>query len=173
MYQDYKDLLSAFQSHGVKYLVVGGFAVIYHSQPRFTKDIDLFIKADPANAKATYAALADFGAPLQGIRPEDFCDRNSFFRFGREPKGFDILPAIPGVDFDAAWERRVESVIDAATGLKANFISAEDLIASKLASGRARDLADVEDIRKAVESQQPRPAKAKRSEPTSGGGPRQ
>jgi hypothetical protein len=59
MYQDYKDLLCAFHAHGVKYLVVGGFAVIYHSQPRFTKDMDLFIKADPANAKATYAALAD------------------------------------------------------------------------------------------------------------------
>src|SRR5580704_6474596 len=63
MFQDYKDLLSAFQSHGVKYLVVGGFAVIYHSQPRFTKDMDLFIKPDPVNAKATYAALAQFGAP--------------------------------------------------------------------------------------------------------------
>ena len=124
MYQDYKDLLSAFQSHGIKYLVVGGFAVIYHSQPRFTNDIDLFIKAEPENARATYAALADFGVSLQGIRPEDFTDRNSFFRFGSEPKGIDILPAIPGVDFDAAWERRVETVIDPATGLKANFISA-------------------------------------------------
>ena len=112
MYQDYKDLLFAFQSHGVKYLIVGGFAVIYHSQPRFTKDIDLFIKADPENASALYAALAAFGAPLEGIRPEDFTDRNSFFRFGREPKGFDILPSIPGVDFDAAWERRVETVVD-------------------------------------------------------------
>ena len=122
MYQDYKDLLSAFQSHGVKYLVVGGFAVIYHSQPRFTKDMDLFIKADPDNAQATYAALAAFGAPLQGIRPEDFAERGSFFRFGRDPKGFDILPDIPGVDFDGAWERRVETVIDAGTGLKANFI---------------------------------------------------
>jgi hypothetical protein len=172
MYQDYKDLLSAFQSHGVKYLVVGGFAVIYHSQPRFTKDIDLFIKADPANAQATYAALAEFGAPLKGITPEDFTDCNSFFRFGREPKGFDILPSIPGVDFDAAWERRVETVVDTATGLKANFISADDLIASKLASGRARDLADVEDIRKAAESQQPRPAK-KAPETTPGGDPSQ
>ena len=173
MYQDYKDLLSAFQSHGVKYLVVGGFAVIHHSQPRFTKDMDLFIKADPENAKATYAALADFGAPLQDIRPDDFTDRKSFFRFGREPKGFDILPAIPGVDFDAAWERRVEIVVDTATGLKANFISAEDLIASKLASGRARDLADVEDIRKAAETQQPRPAQKKPPETTPGGGPGQ
>src|SRR5271169_4747988 len=144
MYQDYKDLLSAFQSHGVKYLVVGGFAVIYHSQPRFTKDIDLFIKADAENANAIYAALAEFGAPLEGITPTDFTDRNSFFRFGREPRGFDILPAIPGVDFDAAWERRVETVIDAATGLKANFISGDDLIASKLASGRLQDIADAD-----------------------------
>ena len=134
------------------HMSVGGFAVIYHSQPRFTKDMDLLIKADPENAKATYAALAEFGAPLRGVRPEDFTDSSSFFRFGRDPKGFDILPAIPGVEFDAAWERRVETVVDTATGLKANFISAEDLIASKLASGRPRDLADVDDIRKAAES---------------------
>jgi len=150
MYQDYKDLLSAFESHGVKYLIVGGFAVIYHSQPRFTKDMDLFIKADPANAKATYAALAEFGAPLQGIRPDDFTNRNNFYRFGRDPKGFDILPDIPGVDFDAAWERRVEIVVDAATGQKANFISAEDLIVSKLASGRPQDLADADAVKQAL-----------------------
>jgi hypothetical protein len=155
MYQDYKDLLSAFHAHGVKYLVVGGFAVIFHAQPRFTKDMDVFIKADPPNAQATWTALAEFGAALQGIRPEDFADRRSFFRFGRDPKGFDILPDIPGVDFDAAWERRVESVIDPATGLKANFISADDLIASKLASGRPQDLADADAIRKAAQSQRP------------------
>jgi hypothetical protein len=126
--------------------------VIYHSQPRFTKDIDLFIEASPENARATYAALAEFGAPLQGIRAEDFTDPNSFFRFGRDPKVFDVLPAIPGVEFDVAWESRIETVVDKATGLKANFISAEHLIASKVASGRLRDLADVEDIRKAAES---------------------
>ena len=81
MYQDYKDLLSAFHARGVKYLIVGGYAVIFHAQPRFTKDIDLFIKADPANAQATYDALAEFGASLKGIRPEDFADRTCFFRF--------------------------------------------------------------------------------------------
>ena len=155
MYQDYKDLLCAFHAHGVKYLVVGGFAVIYHAQPRFTNDIDLFIKPDLVNAKATYAALADFGVALQGICPDDFTDRSSFFRFGREPKGFDILPAIPGVDFDAAWERRVETVVGSATGLRATFISAADLIASKLASGRPQDLADADAIRKAAESKRP------------------
>src|SRR6185503_20972848 len=65
MYQDYKDLLSAFHAHGVRYLIVGGYAVIVHAQPRYTKDIDLFIKADLANAQATYAALAEFGAALE------------------------------------------------------------------------------------------------------------
>ncbi|MGH7116654.1 MAG: DUF6036 family nucleotidyltransferase, partial [Stellaceae bacterium] len=148
MNQDYKDLLSVFQSHGVRYLIVGGYAVIYHAQPRFTKDLDLFIQADPANARAAYAALAEFGAVLQGLLPEDLADPNSFFRFGREPKGFDIHPSIPGVHFDAAWEKRVETVIDPATGLKANFISANDLIAAKLAAGRPQDIADVDAIRK-------------------------
>jgi hypothetical protein len=160
--------LSAFDAHGVRYLIVGAYAVTFHAQPRFTKDIDLFIKADPANAQATYAALAEFGASLQGIRPEDLVDRSSFFRFGREPRGFDILPDLPGVDFDAAWERRVEGVLDAATGLKAFFISKGDLIAAKLASGRPQDLADVDAIRKAMESQGPRPANKKPPEPTQG-----
>ncbi len=153
MYQDYKDLLSAFHARGVRYLIVGGYAVIFHAQPRFTSDIDVFIKADLANAQATYAALADFGVPLGGIRPEDFAERGSFFRFGRDPRGFDILLDIPGVDFDAAWERRVEGVIDANTGLKATFISRDDLVAAKLAAGRPQDLADVDAIRKAAKSQ--------------------
>ena len=154
MYQDYRDLLSAFHAHGVRYLVVGAYAVIYHAQPRFTKDIDLFIKTDPANSQAIYNALAAFGAPLLGIRPEDFSERGSFFRFGHEPHGFDILPDIPGVDFESAWERRVEGVIDPKSGLKANFISAPDLIASKLAAGRPQDIADAQAVRKAVEARE-------------------
>jgi hypothetical protein len=119
MYQDYKDLLSAFHAHGVRYLIVGGYAVIFHAQPRCTTDIGFCIKADLANAQAIYAALAEFGAALEGIRAEEFADRGSFFRFGRDPRGFDILPDLPGVDFEAAWERRVEGVLDAAGGHKA------------------------------------------------------
>jgi hypothetical protein len=152
MYQEFKDLLSAFHAHGVKYLIVGGYAVIFHAQPRTTNDIDLLIQADPGNAQATYEALAEFGLPLGEIRPEDFADCGSFYRFGHEPHCVDILPDIPGVDFDAAWERRVEGVIDRETGLKASFISAEDLIAAKLAAGRPQDLADVDAIRKAAAS---------------------
>jgi hypothetical protein len=159
MNQDYKDLLSAFHAHGVRYLIVGAYAVIFHAQPRFTKDIDLLIKADPLNAQATYSALAAFGAPLQGIRPEDFAEQGNFFRFGRDPYGFDILPDIPGVDFEAAWERRVEGIIEPKSGLKAFFISAPDLIAAKLAAGRPQDLADVDAISKALDANK-RPAKA-------------
>jgi hypothetical protein len=72
--------------------------------------------------QATYAALAEFGATLQDIRPEEFAKRGSFFRFGRDPRGFDILPDIPRVDFDAAWHRPVEGVIDAKSGLETFFI---------------------------------------------------
>jgi hypothetical protein len=157
MYHDYKDLLSAFHVHGVKYLIVGGYAVIFHAQPRFTRDIDLFIQADLANARATYAALAEFGAALDGIVMEDFAERGDFFRFGLDPHGFDILPDIAGVDFQAAWERRVEGVIDPESGLTAFFISAEDLVTAKLAAGRPQDLADVDAIRKAAASQKPTP----------------
>jgi hypothetical protein len=134
---------------------VGGYAVIFHAQPRFTRDIDFFIKADLLNARATHAALAEFGAALDGIRPEDFAKPGSFFRFGRDPRGFDLLPDLPGVDFDAAWKRRVEGVIDINTGLKAFFISSADLLAAKLASGRPQDLADADAIRRAMESQRP------------------
>jgi hypothetical protein len=148
MDRDQKDLLSAFRAHGVKYLIVGGFAVIFHSQPRFTKDLDLLIWMDTENGRAAYAALADFGAPLDGISAEDLVDGRSFFRFGREPQGIDILSFIPGVEFEAAWERRVDAVVDAATGLMASFISAEDLIGAKVAAGRPQDFADADAVRK-------------------------
>jgi hypothetical protein len=153
MYPDFKELLSVFNAHGVKYLVVGGYAVSFHSQPRATKDLDLFIKADSANARATYAALASFGAPLGSFDLEDLSDPRKFIRFGREPVAVDILPGIDGITFDEAWERRVEGVIDTASGLTAFFISKADLVASKLAVGRLRDLADVEEIREAEASQ--------------------
>jgi hypothetical protein len=94
MYEDFKDLLSAFHAHSVKYLIVGGYAVSFHGQPRATKDMDLFIKADAANAKAAYAALTAFGAPPADITVDDLADPRQFIRFGREPAAVDILPGI-------------------------------------------------------------------------------
>ncbi len=157
MFSDFKELLSFFNAHNVKYLIVGGHAVSFHAQPRATKDLDVFVKADAENAKATYAALAAFGAPLTGINEADLADSRKFIRFGREPVAVDILPGIDGVDFDGAWTRRVTGLIDPESGLTAFFISRDDLIASKLAAARLRDLADVEEIRDAQKDLGPDP----------------
>ena len=151
MYPDFKELLSVFNAHRVKYLIVGGYAVSFHAQPRATKDLDILVKADAANAKAIYAALTEFGAPLKGLSAESFAEAASFFRIGQEPVAVDLLSEIPGVDFDAAWERRVEGVIDPARGIAAHFVSKDDLIAAKVAAGRPQDLADVAAIRQAAE----------------------
>ncbi len=125
-----------------------------HAQPRATKDLDIWVKPDAENAKAVYAALKEFGAPLEGLTVADFAECGPFFHMGREPVAVDILTEIPGVDFEMAWERRVDAVIDMATGLTANFISYADLVTAKLTSGRPQDLADVDALRKAQESKQ-------------------
>lgn len=140
MYQDFKELLSALNAHRVKYLIVGGYAVSLHAEPRATKDLDILIGRSAENSKAVFAALADFGAPLEGLTPKDFMEPGSFFRMGTPPVMVDILSSIRGVDFDQAWERRVEFHVD--SGLSASFISREDLLAAKLAAGRPQDLAD-------------------------------
>ena len=85
MFPDFKELLSCFNAHNVKYLIVGGYAVSYYAQPRATKDLDLFIQCDPLNAEAAYDALTGFGAPLENITPRDLQDSRRFIRFGREP----------------------------------------------------------------------------------------
>jgi len=149
MISDYRELLSILNAHRVKYLVIGAYAVGIHAQPRATKDLDLLVKADAENAESVFAALAEFGAPLQGMTSADFQEPGPFFRMGREPIGVDILTTIPGVDFDAAWSRRVDAVFDEETGLRAPLISREDLLAAKRAAGRQQDLADVEAIENA------------------------
>jgi len=151
MFDDLKELLSIFHSQSVKYLIVGGYAVSFHAQPRATKDIDLLIRPDAENAKAVYAALVKFGAPLAGLTLEDLIERDKFFRMGRAPLMVDILSEIPGVDFDHAWANRAEGVIDVESGLVAFFISREDLIAAKLAAGRPQDIADVAALRQSVD----------------------
>ena len=165
MYPDFKELLSVLNEHRVRYLVVGAYAVSIHAQPRATKDLDILIKADVQNARKVFAALAQFGAPLVGMTAADFAEHGPFFRMGREPVSVDILTEIPGVDFDAAWQRRVRNLIDPTSGLKANFISASDLITAKLAAGRPQDIADVDAIRKTAASQTPRRPRKKTAKP--------
>jgi predicted nucleotidyltransferase len=152
MLKDQKELLEKLNEHGVKYLVIGGHAVGIHSEPRGTKDLDLFIRADPENSVAIFRALAEFGAPIAGMRPEDFNDKpTSVFQMGVPPARIDILQGIEGVEFDQAWAGRVDEVL--AGQVLAHIISREDLIANKLAVGRLQDLADVEKLREAQRAQ--------------------
>lgn len=145
--EDLRQLLLALNAHGVEYLVVGGWAVGYYADPRSTKDIDIFIRSSLKNSEAVFRALAEFGAPLAGVTPSDFRDApNSVFQLGFSPARADILQSIDGVDFDEAWQNRVEFSLD---GVEVHVISAEHLIRNKLQSGRLSDLADVEAIREA------------------------
>ena len=149
--QEFKELLSVFNEHRVKYLIVGGYAVAIHAQPRATKDLDLFVQPDFENAKAVYSALAKFGAPLAGLKPEDFLDPDSFFRMGSAPQMIEILSHISGISFAEAWDHRVEEVVDKDSGLKAFVISAADLVTNKLAAARPQDIADAAAVRRAHE----------------------
>ncbi len=147
--KDLKDLLLAFNAHAVEYLVVGGYAFGAYSEPRTTKDLDLFIRSDKKNAEAVFRALAQYGAPLEGLSSEDFTDGSSF-QIGNAPERIDILQHIDGVTFDEAWAHRVEGSIDGDT--PSHVISRDDLIRNKIASGREQDLLDVKVLRAAADA---------------------
>ena len=148
MPKDLKELLSAFNKHGVKYLVVGGYAFGVHAEPRATKDLDLLIRSDEMNSAAVYRALSQYGAPLDNLSPQDFMD-GSTFQIGQPPARVDLLQRIDGVTFDEAWQNRIEGLIDGEVPV--NVISRDDLIRNKLASGREQDLLDAKKLRAAAD----------------------
>ena len=141
LHEDFRDLLAAFADAKVRYLLVGGYAVAFHSRPRFTKDIDVWIDPDPGNVESTVAALAAFGAPevvlraLRGARVEDIV------YLGRPPVRVDIFKSLPGVTFPACYARRVVGEWE---GVPVSVIGVADLIDAKRASGRPQDRLDIE-----------------------------
>lgn len=137
---DFSDLLRLFNANQVKYLVIGGYALIQYAEPWYTKDLDLWISADTTNAQAVYRALREFGAPLTELTEVDFAQEGYFYQMGVPPVRVDILMGIPGAVFAEAWPRRLEVDFD---GLVVPFISRQDLITAKRASGRPQDLLDV------------------------------
>jgi hypothetical protein len=127
--------------------VIGGYAVMRYSEPRYTKDLDLWVATDPPNAAAVFAALREFGAPLSNLSEKDFMEPGYFYQMGRPPLRVDLMMSIPGVEFEAAWKNRDEVLID---GLPVPFISKADLIEAKIASGRPEDRLDVDRLRQAA-----------------------
>jgi hypothetical protein len=134
------------EKYKVRYLVVGGYAVMRYTEPRFTKDLDLWISTDKDNSNAVYEALREFGAPLKGMSPTDFAQEGFFYQMGNPPFRLDVMMSIPGVDFKTAWTNRENVEIE---GMVISFISKDDLITTKEASGRDQDLIDVKKLRNA------------------------
>lgn len=138
---DFTELLKIFNDNQVKYLIIGGYAVIQYAEPRYTKDLDLWISTDRENAAAVFQALKSFGAPLENLTEQDFAVDGYFYQMGYPPVRVDIMMGIPGVDFSEAWLRR--EIVDF-DDLAVNFIAKQDLITNKRASGRPQDLIDAD-----------------------------
>jgi predicted nucleotidyltransferase len=142
---DFSDLLRIFNANHVKYLVIGGYAVVQYTEPRYTKDLDVWISTEIANAESVYKSLREFGAPLEGLTAKDFAEEGYFFQMGIPPIRVDIIMGIPGANFEECWQRRNEVDFD---GLMISFVSKPDLIAAKLTAGRPQDLIDVDSLSK-------------------------
>ena len=139
---DFADLLLALLGSGAHFMIVGGYAVAHHGHPRATKDIDVWVRADEANAGRVIEALKEFGAPLRPLRisAADFAVPGQTIQLGVAPLRIDLLTAIEGVDFDAAWQTRAHFDLGSH---RVPVLGRAELIASKRAAGRPRDLADV------------------------------
>jgi hypothetical protein len=143
---DQLDLLSVFLAHGVRFLVVGGHAVNIYTQPRYTSDLDVLVSGDEANGHAVYRALAEFGAPLKDVTPQDFINKpKQYFQVGVPPARVDVLQSIAAVSFEDAWNHATTVQIN---GRSVRFLSRDDLIRNTLAAGRLKDLGDVDELRK-------------------------
>jgi hypothetical protein len=128
--KDLRDLLSAFNAHNVQYLVVGGYAVGIYSEPRATKDFDVFIKSNRENAETIYRALAEYGARLGDLKPEDFDGHpTTVVQIGVPPLRIDILQRITGVEFEEAWNDRLDALMGS---IPTHVISRDHLIRNKL-----------------------------------------
>jgi hypothetical protein len=142
---DFRDLLRELVAGQARFLVVGAHALSAHGVPRATVDLDIWIRADEDNARRVYEALARFGAPLEalGVSRADFMQADMVAQFGLPPHRVDILTAITGVSFDDAWEERVEGEIE---GVRVPIIGLRSFVQNKRASGRKKDLADIESL---------------------------
>ncbi len=145
MNTDFREVFSELNAAEARYLVVGAHAVTFHSVPRYTKDIDVWIEPTRDNAGRTFSALSRYGAPVETLSVDDLSSPGVIFQIGVEPNRVDILTSIAGLDFGKAWDRRVRSTYG---GVPINILGLDDLIASKKAAGRPQDLLDVEWLEK-------------------------
>lgn len=143
--QDYKEILQLLIKEGVEFQVVGAYALAAHGYPRATGDIDIWIEATSDNAAAVYRSLAQFGAPISTLTPEDLIADGTVFQIGIAPCRIDILNRIDGVSYQESKSDKHCVTLD---GLTIPFLSKKHLIQNKLSTGRLRDKADIEELLK-------------------------
>ena len=140
---DYKEFLRLLRAHGVEYLLIGGWAVGYHGYPRATYDLDVWIATSSANAKRVVKALSEFGVSVPELSAELFLQPDKIVRMGVEPKRIEVMTSISGVEFDECYRERVETMM---SDVPVSLINLHYLKINKKASGRLKDLADLEQL---------------------------
>jgi len=138
---DFKDFLKLLNENAVDYLLIGGYAVAYYGYPRATVDMDVWVAISPGNAEKTTRALRDFGFDVPELSAELFLSPNKVVRMGVPPLRIEVLTTISGVSFDECFRQRTVAEID---GVPVSLISLEHLKINKRASGRLKDLADLD-----------------------------
>jgi hypothetical protein len=143
MHQDFLDLLRAFSDHSVRFLVVGAYALGVHGRPRATGDLDVWVDPTPTNATNIIQALEQFGAPVGQVTAHDFSRPGVVFQMGLPPVRIDVLTELSGLTFDEAWPTRTTATFGP---LSVNVLGREAFIKNKRATGRAKDLGDIESL---------------------------
>jgi predicted nucleotidyltransferase len=139
----FKEFVQSLNDNAVRFLIVGGYAVAFHGHPRFTKDLDIWIEVNQENGERLVTALAQFGFASLGLTADDFLEPDTIIQLGYPPNRIDLITGLAGVNFGECYANRVEAEID---GVLVPFIDLHNLKRNKLASGRAQDLADVENL---------------------------
>jgi predicted nucleotidyltransferase len=138
---DFREFLQLLNSHGVRYLLVGGYAVGYYGYPRATADMDIWVATDGENVEHVLAALTEFG--FAGVGPELFAKEKQVLRMGVPPLRIELLTGVSGVEFEECYSQREVASLG---GVEINLISLNHLKTNKAASGRYKDLNDLEHL---------------------------
>jgi predicted nucleotidyltransferase len=140
---DYKEFVELLNSKGIKYLIVGGYAVAWHGFPRFTGDIDFWLAISKDNAHKTVEALNEFGFGSLNITDEDFLQNDLVLQLGYPPVRIDLLTSLTDLDFDECYPKAIKANLD---GIDTYVLDKESLIKNKRATGRKRDISDIEEL---------------------------
>ncbi len=138
---DFRELFEFFNAHKVQYLIVGSYALAFHGVPRYTGDIDVYVKPDKENANKIIKALTDFGFGSIGLDVSDFVSEDKVVQLGVSPVRIDIITSISGVDWKTAFNGSVDGYYG---DVPVKYIGRSEFIQNKKASGRKKDLADLE-----------------------------